>query len=175
MCTALRCASANRVCLGIVLSCDALVCVARLCSVVCLCWLWHAALLCCINKEWRPRPHSSTGAKSPKSPPKTLMPPHTRGRGGVQASRPTTENCTQISSVRLCRLYMLGRCVVLYCFGVCSAALFRCASLSPLACRDALVCYVVCYAASTTNGSHGYTGHGHALSWGPSPGILRTT
>ena len=119
-------------------------------SVVRLCRLWRATLrfvLCCINTEWwprlhGPRPHSSTGANS-RYPPKTWMPPHTLRRGGVKHLGPTNKNCMHISSVRLCQLCVTGRCIVLYCSGVCCAALFRCAPLSALACRDAL-CAMLC-------------------------------
>ena len=58
---------------------------------------------------------------------------------------------------------------MLWCVLCCSVPL--CASVSPGVPR-CTVCYVVCYAASTKNGSHGYTGHNHALPWGPSPGNL---
>ena len=38
-----------------------------------------------------------------------------------------------------------------------------------------LLCFDVYSAASTKNGGHGYTGHGHALLRGPSHGNLRST
>ena len=64
------------------------------------------------------------------------------GGAGSKHPGPTNENCTPISFVLLCRLCVPGRCAVLCCFGVC-CALFRCASLSALACRAAL-CAVLC-------------------------------
>ena len=73
------CAFVGSVCLGVALSCAALVCAVLLCSVVRLYRPWRASLhcvLCCINKEWRPRlhgprPRSSMGPKS-RQPPKHL-------------------------------------------------------------------------------------------------------
>ena len=81
--------------------------------------------------------------------------------------------------------------VLLWCVLRCAASL--CASASSVCLGVALCCatllcgsvplcasvgssvphYGVCCATSTRNGSHGYTGHGHTLLRGPSPGNLR--
>ena len=65
------------------------------------------------------------------------------GGAGSKHLGPTNENCTQISFVCLCRLYVPACCAVLYCSGVCCATLFRWAPLSALAYRDAL-CAMLC-------------------------------
>ena len=91
------------------------------------------------------------------------------GRAGSKHPGPTDENCTQISSMRLCGLCVPRHYAVLYCFGVC------CAALSAPACCDAVCAMLCAMLHQQKNGGHGYTGHGHSLPWGPSPGNLRST
>ena len=64
------------------------------------------------------------------------------------------------------QLCVPGCCVVL-CYCVLCGSVLLCAYVG-----SGVPC-VVCCAASTRNGSHGYTGHGHTLLRGPSPGNLR--
>ena len=67
------------------------------------------------------------------------------GGAGSKHPGPINESCAHISSLRLCRLCVPGRCAVLYCSGVCCAALFRCAPLSALVCRlYCVICCVLC-------------------------------
>ena len=143
------CASANFVCLDVALSCAALVCVVRLCSVVCLCGVPHCAVCCAASTKngghgYKGHGHTLLQGPSPGNL-RRLGCRHTPvGGAGSKHTRPTNENCMQISPVRLCRFCVNRRCAVLYCSGVCCAVLFRCVPLSALACRDALCAMLAC-------------------------------
>ena len=144
-CAAPLCASANFMCLGVALSCAALVSVVRLCSGP---GMPHYTVCCAASTRNGGHGYTGHGHTLLRGPsPGNLQRLGCRHTpvGGAGSKHPglTNENCTEISSVRLCRLCVPGCCAVLYCSGVCCAALFRCVPLSALACRNAL-CAMLC-------------------------------